>query len=192
MTSTSRFLLDFEMAAINSVQAAFPNCSISGCFFHLCRCVLRNVASLGLKKEYDSNKDFNLKVKSLMSLSFVPPEDVPTVFDLLSAKYPNTEACDNLLRDSVHMTSSERLIRLWKIAVLSQLNTAHSYYQKTTALSKMSYVLVPLVTSRRHLSRVQLGMAGSRSRSSKLRCGITLKMPGIVYQKQQMLQGFRS
>ena len=103
MISPSRFLLDFEMAAVNSAQAAFPNCHISGCFYHLCRCVLRHVTSLGLKKEYESNKDFNLKVKSLMSLSFVPPEDVPTVFDELSAKFPDTEACDKLLREDKHM-----------------------------------------------------------------------------------------
>ena len=92
-----RFLVDFEIAAINSVQAAFPDCRISGCFYHLCRSVARHVASLGLKKEYDSNKDFNLQVKSLMSLSFVPPEEVLAVFDQLSAKFPDTEACDRLL-----------------------------------------------------------------------------------------------
>ena len=98
MISHSRFLLDYEQAAINSVEATFPNCHISGCFYHLCRCVLRHVGSLGLKKEYESNKDFNLKVKSLMSLSFVPHDDVLTAFDQLSAKFPDTEACDNLLR----------------------------------------------------------------------------------------------
>ena len=85
------------MAALNSVQAAFPDCRMSGCFYHLCRCVGRHVASLGLKKEYESNNDFNLKVKSLMALSFVPPEEVLTVFDQLSAKFPDTEACDKLL-----------------------------------------------------------------------------------------------
>ena len=92
-----RFLVDFEIAAINSVQAAFPDCHISGCFYHLCRCVTRHVASLGLKKEYESNKDFNLQVKSLMSLSFVPPHEVLPVFDQLSAKFPDTEAGDRLL-----------------------------------------------------------------------------------------------
>ena len=59
--------------------------------------MIRHVNSLGLKKEYESNIQFNLKVKSLMSLSFVPPEEVPTVFDQLCAKFPDTDACDKLL-----------------------------------------------------------------------------------------------
>ena len=57
----------------------------------------RHVNSLGLKKEYESNIEFNLKVKSLMALSFVPPEDVPAVFEQLSTKFPDSEACDKLL-----------------------------------------------------------------------------------------------
>ena len=89
--------MDFEAAAINSVKAGFPQCTISGCFYHLCRCVKRHVNSLGLKKDYESDIDFGLTVKSLMALSFVPPAEVLTVFGQLSEKFPDTDACDKLL-----------------------------------------------------------------------------------------------
>ena len=92
------FLLDYEVAMINSVKATFPNCTISGCFYHLCRCVTRHVASVGLRKEYNSNIDFCIKVKSLMALAFVPPTDVLTVFGQLCAEFPDTDACDKLLK----------------------------------------------------------------------------------------------
>ena len=91
------FLLDYEKAMINSVKATFPNCEVNGCFFHLCQCVIRHVSAVGLKKEYESNIDFSILVKSLMSLAFVPCADVTTVFDQLCAKFPDTDACDRLL-----------------------------------------------------------------------------------------------
>ena len=36
-------LLDFERAAMNAFEAAFPNATITGCYFHLCQSIVRKV-----------------------------------------------------------------------------------------------------------------------------------------------------
>ena len=58
----------------------------------------KHVNSYGLKTLYESDIDFGLKVKSLMALSFVPPAEVLTVFGKLSETFPETDACDKLLK----------------------------------------------------------------------------------------------
>ena len=42
------WMLDFEVAAHNSVRTSFPQTSIKGCFFHYTRCIWRKVQSSGL------------------------------------------------------------------------------------------------------------------------------------------------
>ena len=69
-------LLDFENAAQNAFRLAYPNASVKGCLFHLSQSVIRKVGELGLKSQFESNPEFNMAVKSLMALSFVPLDDV--------------------------------------------------------------------------------------------------------------------
>ena len=96
-----RFLLDFEIAVHGAVSEGFPDCTISGCFFHLSQAVLRKVQSLGLKKQYESDKELNVLVRCLPALSFVPKEDVVQVFVALSQKFLSleevAEKCESLL-----------------------------------------------------------------------------------------------
>ena len=130
--------MDFETAAISSVKAVFPKCEISGCFYHLARCVIRHVYSLGLKKDYEGNIDFGLKVKSLLALSFVPPADVVTVFGQLSATFPDTDACERLLTyfKSTFVQVESRLGRtkdpLFPIPLWNHYNNGLNCVPKTT------------------------------------------------------------
>ena len=50
-------LVDFEQAAMNAFSAACPNANVTGCYFHLCQSVIRKVNDVGLKQEYDNNRN---------------------------------------------------------------------------------------------------------------------------------------
>ncbi len=93
----TRILVDFEQAALNSFRRHFPNAEISGCYFHLTQCIVRKVGSLGLKRRFDSDMDFKLKIKSLAALSFVPENEVQNVFDALTLAWPEDDASFELL-----------------------------------------------------------------------------------------------
>ncbi len=93
----TRVLVDFELAAINSFRRHFANASIFGCYFHLNQCLVRKVGQVGLKRRFDTEMDFKLKVKSLAALSFVPPNEVQAVFDSLSLVWPADDQSFELL-----------------------------------------------------------------------------------------------
>lgn len=62
------FHLDFEAAAISSIQDIFPNSRIIGCLFHFCQAIWRKVQNLGLTRSYRQNSDFNKLVRRLCAL----------------------------------------------------------------------------------------------------------------------------
>jgi hypothetical protein len=90
-------LLDFEMGPINIFQDAFKDISIYGCYFHLSQAVIRKLQEIGLKKKYETDSDFKILVKCLLSLSFVPINDVPALFDLITENFPDDDICNSLL-----------------------------------------------------------------------------------------------
>ena len=54
----------------------FENSTQKGCLFHQGQNFSKKVDSIGLKKPYETNLEFNIAVKSLLALSFVPENDV--------------------------------------------------------------------------------------------------------------------
>ena len=50
-------LTDFEVAAMQSFTAAYPNATVSGCYFHLSQSVLRKVQEFGLKSDYENDTE---------------------------------------------------------------------------------------------------------------------------------------
>lgn len=83
-----KVLTDFETAAINAFRKKIPSASTSGCFFHLSQCVIRKIASVGLKARYENDRDFSVLMKCLPALAFVPEDDVITVFEELVLTLP--------------------------------------------------------------------------------------------------------
>ena len=76
----------------------YPNTAVSGCQFHLSQSILRKVGDVGLKGLYDNDPNFNILVKSLSALAFVPENEVGVVFNDLVGKFPaNDDAVDDLL-----------------------------------------------------------------------------------------------
>ena len=76
---------DFEMAIINSCKNNFVNARRRLSFFHLGQNVYRKVQEVGLQAAYADPDDRDIKtgVHMLLSLAFVPPEDVIRAFETL-------------------------------------------------------------------------------------------------------------
>ncbi|KAK4329460.1 hypothetical protein Pmani_000217 [Petrolisthes manimaculis] len=75
---------DFETTAINAFRKEFTFTFTSGCFFHLSQCVIRKIASVGLKSRYENDSDFSVLMKCLPALAFVPEDYVIPIFEELA------------------------------------------------------------------------------------------------------------
>lgn len=86
-----RVLQDFEISIKNAVLSVFPGWVIQYCFFHLGQSVYRRVQSEGLQELYNNPQDRALKEAThmLLSLAFVPLDDVVAAFDELYDSLPD-------------------------------------------------------------------------------------------------------
>ena len=76
---------DYETASIEAFHQAFPNARMKGCWFHFGQCVWRRIQSEpDVLQRYGNDMAFQVQVKSLGSLSFVPPEDVVNAYETLA------------------------------------------------------------------------------------------------------------
>src|SRR5919106_3462858 len=85
------------MAAMQSFALAYPNATVSGCYFHLCQSVNRKVSEIGLKSEYDADNEIREFVRCMPALAHVPIDDVAEAFDLLIETAPRHEKMDELV-----------------------------------------------------------------------------------------------
>ena len=76
---------------MNVVRNKFPEAEISGCLFHLAQSFWRRLQSEGLAGEYrqEENEDFRAYFHSLISLAFLPKEDIFEAFDQLQELMPD-------------------------------------------------------------------------------------------------------
>lgn len=93
----ARILVDFEQAPINAFRLQYPNANMSGCFFHLSQSVIRKLSECGLKKRFETDIGFNMLVKSLPALAFVPIDEVSAIFDEVASHFPEEESCNQFL-----------------------------------------------------------------------------------------------
>lgn len=92
-----KILVDFERAAMNAFSLAYPDATVTGCYFHLCQSITKKVNEIGLKTEYENNNEVRGYVRCLPALAFVPPEDVLEAFELLAESMPeNIDHVDEL------------------------------------------------------------------------------------------------
>lgn len=78
------FMMDFEKASINAFATVFPNSGITSCLFHFSQNIYRKVVELGFKERYNQDVEFNLRIKCLSSLAFLPIDHVIDGFEELS------------------------------------------------------------------------------------------------------------
>lgn len=76
-------IIDFEMAAIKAARQVWPNAKIQGCHFHLKKNMVHNLGQHGLKKRYEEDIQFAHEIKMLMSLGFLPVDEVITAFEYM-------------------------------------------------------------------------------------------------------------
>ena len=94
-------MVDFEKAAINSFENNF-NAVISGCFFHLSQNIWRKIQSEGLTVQYQADGEFQLKLRMLMGLAFVPEQDVSDCFISLMVEFPTSDDCCKIFCGNLH------------------------------------------------------------------------------------------
>ena len=84
---------DFEIQESKMFKKHFPDCKCEGCFFHLGQSLVRKVCSteLGLKKLYQTDKEFAHAIRRFAALSFLPASDIEDGFlDITECK----DECD--------------------------------------------------------------------------------------------------
>ena len=56
-------MMDFEKASMRTFSDTFTETNITGCFFRLCKSIYRKVVVIGCKVKYQTDQEFNTKVK---------------------------------------------------------------------------------------------------------------------------------
>ena len=69
---------------MSAFSGAYPDATVTGCYFHLCQNVTRKVNEIRLKTEYETNDE----IRCLPALAFVPLDDVEEAFELLAGSQP--------------------------------------------------------------------------------------------------------
>lgn len=86
--SPSRATLDFEASAISALKTVFPNASISGCFFHFCQCLWKNMQKKDLQIRYSHpvRRELPLRrmFRRLCSLSLMPASEVSSLHQTIT------------------------------------------------------------------------------------------------------------
>lgn len=72
------------------IMTDFPCATITCCVFHLGKSVYRRIQAEGLQEAYNdhSNRELKMYTHMMLSLAFVPPNDVKTTFQILSDHTP--------------------------------------------------------------------------------------------------------
>lgn len=71
-----RIISDFEQAISTAAKQYFPSAEYKACFFHFGQIIWRKVQQEHLAKKYGSSEEFNLQIRMVKSLAFVPPEEI--------------------------------------------------------------------------------------------------------------------
>ena len=97
--SPTDILMDFKLAALNSVRQVYPNTELKGCFYHFSSNIWKHIQNLGLQNHYQDDENFALWLRMLSVLDFVPPNDVIRYFELLIDEIRNNfnDECDDLI-----------------------------------------------------------------------------------------------
>ncbi len=71
----AKWMVDYEQAAIQAIAEVFPNCEISGCFFHYCQSLWRRIQHDGLTNAYrEEDGVLKMQAKSFAALALIPLE----------------------------------------------------------------------------------------------------------------------
>jgi len=91
LSEPTTVMCDFELAIINAAKRALQTSDVRCCLFHLNQNVYKRIQAEGLQEQYNDEEDRDLKIgaQMLCGLAFVPPAEVPRLFDLVRDEVPD-------------------------------------------------------------------------------------------------------
>jgi hypothetical protein len=96
---------------MQSFSAAYPDSTVTGCYFHLCQSVIRKVQKIGMKADYKSDDEIRGFIRCLAALSHVPVDNVTDAFESLIDTMPNHERTNELVSYLEHTYIRGRRLR---------------------------------------------------------------------------------
>lgn len=81
--------IDFEIAAISAIKVAFHHVNVHGVYYHLTKNFREIMRDIGMILNYNNDANFSVMVKMIISLAFVPIEDLDVTTDLLADDLPD-------------------------------------------------------------------------------------------------------
>jgi len=131
---------------INTFISAFPNATVTGCYFHLTQSVMRNVNEIGMKEDYENNDRLRQTLRCLPALAVVPSSDVAEAFFKLADTMPRHKKMPEILAYlNIRIFKADDgqdagkimvlLSFLWKDGIISKLRLKGLQEQRT--LSKV-------------------------------------------------------
>jgi hypothetical protein len=79
-------VMDFETAVKRAFEDVFPQAKAFGCAFHWTKCVYGMLKTLGLSIAYRSDEKVKEIVRELLSLPFIPFQEIRACFNVLKAR----------------------------------------------------------------------------------------------------------
>lgn len=76
-------IIDFEQAEEHAFRESFPDADMHGCFYHFAQSIYRKIQALGWTEQYTANENFAKEIRRFIALSFIHPNDVINVYNLL-------------------------------------------------------------------------------------------------------------
>lgn len=70
---------------MKAAEDVFKDVRVSGCYFHFCQCLHRQIQANGLQSKYNSDPTFAANLRFVAALAFVPICDVVTQFEALKS-----------------------------------------------------------------------------------------------------------
>ena len=95
--SPEKFVVDFELAAINSIVHTFPTAEVKACRFHLLQSWFKKIKKNPvLNRHYQEQTELGKWLKLHLGLPFLPPEMIPNAWKEVTRKRPQqvSEPCD--------------------------------------------------------------------------------------------------
>ena len=100
-----KIVLDFELAAINTIEELIPDTAVEGCLFHWKKAIFSQVQKKGLLRLYNQDENMQSALQLIYSLAYVPAEQIVDVYTqkvrtqiMQFATDWNQEDTDNLKR----------------------------------------------------------------------------------------------
>ena len=80
----STAMCDFEKSSRNAFRSVYPSINLIGCWFHFTKAIYDKIKKFALCKLYKHNKAFKKWIYQIMSLPFLPEEEIRPTYSTLS------------------------------------------------------------------------------------------------------------